>query len=307
MERKKIVVVGSSNIDMVARVHHLPKPGETVGNARFLQAFGGKGANQAVAAARLGGAVDFVTSLGNDMFAEVLTEHFKKNGISTDYIRLSAENPTGTALIYVSDSAENCIAVSPGANAELTPDYLENFKNVFDDASVVVMQAEIPYETIVCVAEYAHQKGVKVLFNPAPACHIDDALFKIIDILVVNETEAEFVSGLNMAGCGIPLMAQTLLDKGVKAVVVTLGVRGAYLATSENSGLVAAYEVSAVDTTGAGDTFCGALAVACSAEKLSKDHLEFACAAAALSVTKEGAQPSIPMRDEVLAFMENNH
>ncbi len=306
MERKKIVVVGSSNIDMVARVHHLPKPGETVGNARFLQAFGGKGANQAVAAARLGGTVDFVTSLGNDMFADALTEHFTKNCIGVSHIHRSTENPTGTALIFVADNAENCIAVSPGANAELTPDYLEKFKETFDDAAIVVMQAEIPYETICRVAEYAHRKGVKVLFNPAPACHIDDSLFKIIDILVVNETEAEYVSGLNLMECGIPLLAQNLLNKGVKAVVMTLGVQGAYLATPDECGLVPSYKVTEVDTTGAGDTFCGALAVASAEGDLNINHLRFACAAAALSVTQEGAQPSIPLRDEVLAFMENH-
>lgn len=301
MEQGRIVVVGSSNIDMVARVHHLPQPGETVGNARFLQAFGGKGANQAVAASRLGGTVSFVTSLGNDLFAKVLTDHFKENGISVDYIRLSEKNPTGTALIYVSDSAENCIAVSPGANGELTPDYLETCKAVFDGAS----EAEIPYQTIAFVAAYAHANGVKVLFNPAPACHIDDDLFQKIDILVVNETEVQYVSGLKTSECEIPFIAQNLLDKGVKAVVITLGVRGAYLATRQESGWVPSYKVSAVDTTGAGDTFCGALAVACSKEELSQDHLRFACAAAALSVTKEGAQPSIPTRDEVLAFMKN--
>ena len=192
----KVVVIGSSNIDMVAQVSHLPAPGETVGDANFMQSLGGKGANQAVAAARLGGFVTFVTSLGNDMYADILKNHFKKEGITTDYIIDDVNHPTGTALIFVAHSGENCIAVAPGANYSLLPGSITHFSEVIDEADIIVMQAEIPYETIKKIALSAKQKGKKVLFNPAPACLIDEELMKAIDILVVNELEAAFISGI---------------------------------------------------------------------------------------------------------------
>lgn len=172
----KVVVIGSSNIDMVAQVNHLPAPGETVGDANFMQSLGGKGANQAVAAARLGGSVTFVTSLGNDMYADILKKHFKKEGITTDYIIDDVNHPTGTALIFVANSGENCIAVAPGANYSLLPASIKQFSRVIDEADIIVMQAEIPYETIKRIALIAVQKGKKVLFNPAPACLIDEEI-----------------------------------------------------------------------------------------------------------------------------------
>ena len=157
----KVVVIGSSNIDMVAQVNHLPAPGETVGDASFMQSLGGKGANQAVAAARLGGSVTFITSLGNDMYAEILKKHFKKEGITTDYIIDDVNQPTGTALIFVADSGENCIAVAPGANYSLLPGSITHFSKVIDEADIIVMQAEIPYETIKKIALSAKKKGKK--------------------------------------------------------------------------------------------------------------------------------------------------
>ena len=196
----KVVVIGSSNIDMVAQVNHLPAPGETVGDASFMQSLGGKGANQAVAAARLGGSVTFVTSLGNDMYADILKKNFEKEGITTDYIINDTQHPTGTALIFVADSGENCIAVAPGANYSLSPESINHFSKVIDETEIVVMQAEIPYNTIKSIALLAQQKGKKVLFNPAPACLIDAELMKAIDILVVNEVEAAFVSGIKHTG-----------------------------------------------------------------------------------------------------------
>ena len=289
----KVVVIGSSNIDMVAQDNHLPAPGETVGDASFMQSLGGKGANQAVAAARLGGSVTFITSLGNDMYAEILKKHFKKEGITTDYIIDDVNQPTGTALIFVADSGENCIAVAPGANYSLLPGSIIHFSKVIDEADIIVMQAEIPYETIKRIALLAKQKGKKVLFNPAPACLIDEELMKAIDILVVNE----------YTGNNLEEIALSLLQAGARNAVITLGSQGVYMKNDKEIIQLPGYKVNAIDTIAAGDTFCGALAVICAQREIDRDALSFANAAAAIAVTRSGAQPSIPTLDEVKHFM----
>ncbi|MCR6503365.1 ribokinase [Bacteroides sp. KH569_7] len=298
----KIVVVGSSNIDMVAQVKHLPTPGETVGDACFMQLLGGKGANQAVAAARLGASVTFITSLGNDMYADVLKKQFEKEGIVTDYVVDDVHHPTGTALILVADSGENCIAVAPGANHSLLPDSVTRFEAVIDEADIVVMQAEIPYETVKAVALLANGKGKRVLFNPAPACPIDRELMNAIDLLVVNEVEASFISGLSYTGDNLDEMATALMASGARHVIITLGSRGVYMKNKKETVRISGYKVNAVDTTAAGDTFCGALAVAYSQRGLDREALEFANVAAAIAVTRMGAQPSIPTLEEVGRF-----
>lgn len=300
----RIVVIGSSNIDMIARVNHLPLPGETVGEAHFMQAYGGKGANQAVAAARMGGEVTFVTALGNDMYAELLKENFSKEGIATDQIIIDSQNPTGTALILVAENAENCIAVAPGANGSLSTSYMEKIAQTMEGADIVVMQAEIPYETIKQVAIAAHQRGIKIMFNPAPACYIDSELMSIIDILVVNESEAQYISNSLIEEGNIDQIAQKLRDAGAKAVIITLGHKGSYLKTDSEAYFIPSYPVNAIDTTAAGDVFCGALAVACINGCISSDALRFASAAAAIAVTRIGAQPSIPVLAEVQEFMK---
>ena len=302
----KVVVIGSSNIDMVAQVSHLPAPGETVGGANFVQSFGGKGANQAVAAARLGGLVTFVTSLGNDMYADILKNHFKKEGITTDYIIDDVNHPTGTALIFVADSGENCIAVAPGANHSLLPGSITHFSKVIDEADIIVMQAEIPYETIKKIALSAKKKGKKVLFNPAPACLIDEELMKAIDILVVNELEASFISGIDYTGNNLETIAETLLKAGADNVVITLGSQGVYMKNRKETIQLPGCKVNAIDTIAAGDTFCGALAVSCARREIDLEALCFANAAAAITVTRSGAQPSIPTLVEVKHFMSEN-
>lgn len=299
----KIVVIGSSNIDMIAQTSHLPAPGETVGNASFMQAFGGKGANQAVAAARLGGEVVFVTSLGNDIYADILKNKFKKEGIITDYIIDDANHPTGIALILVADTGENSISVAPGANYGLLPETITRFSEVIDEVDIVVMQAEIPYETIREITLLAKQKGKKVLFNPAPACRIDSELMKAIDILVVNEQEAAFISKIDYTGSNFEEIAEALRKAGAHEVVITLGSQGVYMKNEEGMMQLPSYQVKAVDTVAAGDTFCGALAVACARKKIDRKALKFANAAAAIAVTRLGAQPSIPTLDEVNNFI----
>lgn len=299
----EIVVVGSSNIDMVAQVNHLPAPGETVGDACYMQLLGGKGANQAVASARLGGSVTFVTSLGNDMYADILKAQFEKEGIVTDYIVEDVCQPTGTALIFVADSGENCIAVAPGANYSLLPDSIVHFEKVIDEADMIVMQAEIPYETMREVALLANRKGKKVLLNPAPACPVDRELMGSVDLLVVNEVEAALISGIGYTGDNVEEIACALMDSGARNVVITLGGCGVYMKNEKETIRLPGYQVDVVDTTAAGDTFCGALAVACTCRSLDREALEFANAAAAIAVTRVGAQPSIPTLEEVERFM----
>ena len=284
----KIVVIGSSNIDMVAQVSHLPAPGETVGDACFMQLLGGKGANQAVAAARLGASVTFITSLGNDMYADILKKQFEKEGIITDYI--------------VADSGENCIAVAPGANYSLLPDAVMRFEKVIDEADMIVMQAEIPYETVKKVALLANERGKKVLLNPAPACPIDRELMNSVDLLVVNEVEASFISDMSYTGDNLDEIATALMESGARNVIITLGSCGVYMKNKKETVRISGYKVNAVDTTAAGDTFCGALAVACSQRGLDREALEFANVAAAIAVTRMGAQPSIPTLEEVGRF-----
>lgn len=343
MNKPSIVVVGSSNVDMTARVDHLPLPGETIGNALFMQAWGGKGANQAVAAARLGGDVTFVTALGGDLNGSALKTHFQQEGINTRYILTDNLQPTGTALIFVSKDAENCIAVAPGANYSLTPLVAEQAVDALHQADILVMQAEIPYATIARTAALAKQSGCKVLLNPAPACKIDDELMHLVDILVVNETEAATITGMDVCDDNLDAVAATLIERGAVSVVITLGSKGVYARTADASATAGspasrtaapadapavwadapavwadtsavsasgkvlranAFKVNAVDTTGAGDTFCGALAVRCATRPITEDALRFACAAAALSVTKAGAQPSIPTEAETTDFLQ---
>ena len=226
----KIVVIGSSNIDMVAQVSHLPAPGETVGDACFMQLLGGKGVK--IKLLRQHGSEllsRLSTSLGNDMYADILKKQFEKEGIITDYIVDDECHPTGTALIFVADSGENCIAVAPGANYSLLPDAVIRFEKVIDEADMIVMQAEIPYETVKKVALLANERGKKVLLNPAPACPIDRELMNSVDLLVVNEVEASFISDMSYTGDNLDEIATALMESGARNVIITLGSCGVYM------------------------------------------------------------------------------
>ncbi len=298
----KIVVLGSSNVDMSASVERLPLAGETVGNARFLVAYGGKGANQAVASCRLGGDTAFISALGDDSFGAELKEYFSATGLDTSGVFSINNMSTGIALIMVGNDGENCIAVCPGANGCFTPELVDRHEASIREASLLVMQAEIPLPSIRRAAEIAHRNSTPVLFNPAPICDVDNELLGMIDILVVNEHECAAIARIDN---GAPVECADMLHKrGVANVVVTLGSKGAYARTPEGSISVPAFKVEAVDAVGAGDTFCGALA-ANFAERgiIDNEALTFAAAAAAISVTRRGAQPSIPTLDETIGFI----
>lgn len=297
----RITVIGSSNIDMCANVPHLPCPGETITALSYNTAYGGKGANQAVAARRLGAEVSFITSLGNDSHGKELLKHFSNEGINTSGIITIPGQTTGVALITIDHKGENTIAVCPGANGDLTPDRLEPFIDLITSADIVVMQAEIPYATVKKAAHIASAAGVPVLYNPAPICNVDEEMMQMVDILVVNEDE-----GSTLAGCKATNeeIAKALARKGAKNVVITLGSKGAYAFNGEQGITVPSFKVKAIDTVGAGDTFCGALAVEyAKRHRIDPGSLTFASAAAALAVTRHGAQPAIPTLRETLDFL----
>jgi ribokinase len=286
---------------MVVKAERLPVPGETILGGDFLMAAGGKGANQAVAAARLGGEVVFVGKVGNDIFGKQAVESFRREGIDTGHLRVDSENPSGVALITVDARGENCIVVASGANGNLLPADLPAEK--IENAALVLVQLEIPLQTVEYVAEQASAHGVPVILNPAPACALPDSLLGNVAVLIPNQQEAEMLTGVAIVDkVSAERAAAALAGKGVKTVIITLGGEGALILDQGNFERVAAPAVEAVDTTAAGDVFCGALAVALAEGRLVKEAVGFACAAAALSVTRMGAQASAPTRSEVDAF-----
>jgi ribokinase len=302
--KPSLVVVGSSNTDMVVKTNHLPAPGETILGGNFFMNAGGKGANQAVAAQRLGGYTTLICKTGSDIFGSKSLELFKQEGINTNYIIADKINPSGVALITVDENAENCIVVAPGANGTLSPADLINATNVIYSASIILMQLEIPVETVNFVADIAKPSAAKVILNPAPACELPAALLQNIWMITPNEKEAEMLAGIAVTDYASVVEAANIIRaKGVEIVIITLGAKGAFIATAEMNELVPAPKVTAVDTTAGGDVFNGALAVALSENMPLQKAVLFACNAAALSVTKLGAQASAPYRKEVENFM----
>ena len=300
----KIVVIGSSNTDMIIKVPRIPRPGETILGGRFMTAAGGKGANQAVAAARAGGDVTFIACVGEDSIGTESLEGFKKGGIDVRLISRDPDYPSGVALIFVSDEGENSIAVASGANMSLTPDRIADNKDVFHSADMLVMQLESPLETVKAAAEIATEKGIPVILNPAPAQLLPDDLLEKVDILTPNESEAEILTGIPVSGIDSARAAAIVLhEKGVGKVIITLGSKGAFVSALDMQGLVPGFQVEAVDTTAAGDVFNGTLSVALSEGRDLEQAVRFANAAAAISVTKAGAQPSAPKRTEIECFL----
>jgi ribokinase len=296
----KIVVVGSSNTDMILQMDHIPRPGETLLGGEFSMAAGGKGANQAVAAARAGGTVTFLARVGNDMFGQQAIEGFHKDGINVEHVISDPDAPSGVALIFVADDGENSIGVASGANAQLSPADIQRASETIAQADVLVMQLETPLPTVQAAAEIAAAHGVRVILNPAPAQPLSDDLLSLVSVLTPNESEAELLTGIEVADENrAVLAADQLRSKGVATAIVTLGSQGAMVASDDFSGPVSAFDVKPVDTTAAGDVFNGALAVALSEGETLELAVKFASAAAALSVTRLGAQPSAPARKEI--------
>lgn len=298
--KPKIVVIGSSNTDMICRVPHIPNPGETVLGGDFFIIQGGKGANQAVAAARAGGDVTLIACVGNDLFGKQAIEAYQAEGIDTSCIKMIDNVPTGVALINVADSGENSIAVASGANARLTPDVIDNYREIILSAQIILMQLETPIDTIYHVARMAHKADIPVVLNPAPAQEIDSAIIPMLYCITPNEHEAVLLSGIFPPDPElVSEMADTIQNMGVQNVIITLGSKGSLYLRQGKDEIVPGIPVQAVDTTAAGDTFNGYLVVELAKGKTFIDAISVANKAAAISVTRMGAQPSIPYFNEI--------
>jgi len=293
-------VVGSSNMDLVVRTPRIPVPGETVLGGDFLTVPGGKGANQAIAAVRLGAHVCFVARLGDDLFGRKSLENFQREGLDTRFVTLTSHVPSGVALITVDDAGNNAIVVAPGANGRLSPDDVRRAESEIRLAGAVVAQIEVPMATVLCAAELANKAGVPFILNPAPAQKLSPALLSMVAVLTPNETEAQILTGVTVVDEESARWAvERLLKTGVKAAIVTMGAKGFLLADGSAVEFVPALTVKAVDATAAGDAFTGSLAVSLAEGRTLREAAMFANRVAALCVTKMGAQPSMPTRQEV--------
>jgi ribokinase len=296
--------MGSSNTDMIIRVPRIPAPGETILGGEFLTAAGGKGANQAVGAARAGGRVKFIARVGSDMFGERAVAALKHDGVDVRNVLRDKRAASGAALIFVSDTGENSIAVAGGANTKLSTADVKRAAAAITGAATLVMQLETPLASVHMAARLAVKAGVPVILNPAPAQPLPDALLKLIAILTPNESEAQLLTGTRVDGpAGAAKACAILRARGVRTVILTMGSRGAFVSDSAGSRLVPGFKVKAVDTTAAGDIFNGALSVALTEGAMLDDAILFANAAAAISVTRLGAQPSAPHRAEIERFL----
>ncbi len=301
----KIAVVGSLNMDLVVRAPHMPSPGETVIGSDFRTIPGGKGANQAVAAARLGAEVTMIGRVGDDDFGRAQLRNLGELSIDTTYVIMDAEAATGIALITLDTSGQNSIVLAPGANMRLTKEDINAARGAIVWSDVLVLQLENPLEVVVHAIDIAYAEGVKVILNPAPARSIPKETLAKLDYLIPNESETALLTGIEVADLdSAKEAAERLREEGVGTVILTLGDRGAFLSSAKESVHIPGYEVEVVDTTAAGDAFVGGLAVALAQGQNLAEAVRYANAAGALAVTRLGAQPSLPTRQEVEEFMK---
>jgi ribokinase len=303
----EVLVVGSANMDLVVSCDRFPRPGETLFANAFEMFPGGKGANQATAAARLGAHVHFVGKMGNDIFRDRLTDSLARDGVHLDRALVDLEAPTGVALITVDGSGQNQILVSSGSNMRLRPDEVDGLDEVVSQGTVVLVQLEIPLDTVVRTAEMVRSRGARIILNPAPARGLPEELLNLVDVLTPNESEAEVLTGIELGDVEAAKQAgRRLLEKGVGTVVITLGHQGALLVSADQTRMFAPMRVEAVDTTAAGDAFNGALACALARGDAIDAAIETANIAGALTVTKRGAQASMPTGADVAAVLRSH-
>lgn len=308
MSQAKLVVIGSSNTDMVVKSERIPRGGETVLGGEFIMVPGGKGANQAVCAAKLGADVKLVARVGDDSFGEVSLANFVRAGVDTQFVVKDPSAPSGVALIVVDDSGENAIVVAPGANQRVTPEDVDRAKEAIAQADAVVLQLEIPAETVAHSIRLARSMGVRVVLNPAPIRPMSKDLLGMVDVLVPNQHEAAELVGKPGEGGDIDSVsaARELRSLGAGAVVITLGGRGSYVCAEGISEFVEPMHVTPVDTTAAGDAFTASLACALAEGNDLLAAVRFGTRVAAISVTRVGAQPSMPTRAEVESYIFGN-
>lgn len=300
----RLLVLGSANVDLTIRVPRLPSPGETIGEGAFNQTFGGKGANTAVAAARAGAEVIFAGCVGADASGNELLAALRAERIDLAHVRRDRRTPTGTALILVDRTGTNCIAVAPGANARCTPAFVRTLRRAIRGSAMLLLQCEVPWAAVRVALQLAAAEKVPTLLNLAPARPVSRAVLRHVDVLVVNESEAEIASGRKLADeRSLERGAQAIRALGTRRIVITLGRRGCALLDDTGFRRLPAFPVRAVDSTAAGDIFCGNLAVALAEGRSLAEAARFASAAAALSVTRAGAQQSAPRRKEVELFL----
>lgn len=304
MDTGKLVVLGSINADHILNIEQFPQPGETVIGKQYTVAFGGKGANQAVAAGRAGADISFIACVGEDDIGERVRKQLASDHIDTSPVEAISGTTTGVALIFVNAEGENVIGIDAGANKAVTPEYLNRYQQNIIEASALLMQLESPLETVIAAAKLAKQHNTQVILNPAPACDLPAELLSLVDIITPNETEAERLTGVQVNNNDDAARAAKVLhEKGIDTVIITLGSKGVWLSQKGEGKQIVGFRVKAIDTIAAGDTFNGALVTSLLEGKSMESAVRFAHAAAAIAVTRPGAQPSVPWRHEIDDFL----